>query len=244
MVAIEDRARLVPGDRHGNALGDARVHHVADRGASAVVSQLAGDASVLARRRPGPAKVADALPDVAASQVRKGVRDDAVDPPLEGAHPLDLGSELRLEIGRQIDHPTVVVLCGARVQAQPRGAAEISLEGWPGQVLSNQHGKLIALPNSWCLGWQDAFRWRLYECFSDRDVRIRFCAKMECREAFVPRKGQTYCKKACAPSGAKRNRDYRKRHQEELNKKRRRAYDARRRAELGPKVRIRARKPR
>jgi hypothetical protein len=52
VIAFEDRPRLVSGQFHGDALGHAAAHHVADRGPAEVVRNTTGTASGDARRFP------------------------------------------------------------------------------------------------------------------------------------------------------------------------------------------------
>lgn len=61
VVAIEDGARLVPGDGHRHAFDDAGVDHVADRGAPEIVPEHPRRAGFLAGRPPGAAEVAARL---------------------------------------------------------------------------------------------------------------------------------------------------------------------------------------
>ena len=52
VVAIEDAARLVTAELHGNPLRDASADHVADRSTAQIVEQPSGDACRLARPSP------------------------------------------------------------------------------------------------------------------------------------------------------------------------------------------------
>src|SRR5207237_809382 len=61
VVAVEDRARFVAGDRHRDPLRHPRVDHISDGGPPEVVAELAGQASLRAGRNPSSAEVEDAL---------------------------------------------------------------------------------------------------------------------------------------------------------------------------------------
>src|SRR3989442_10352905 len=127
VVAIEDGARLVPGDLHRDTLRDARVDHVAHGGAPEVVAQAPGDAGSLARRGPCLSEIAPALaPALASAEEREEVRDDPVGALLEGLDALALGRQQRLDLRREVHEAPLVVLRRAGVQTQ-RAGLEVEL---------------------------------------------------------------------------------------------------------------------
>jgi hypothetical protein len=116
----------------------------------------------------------------------------------------------------------------------------VELTEWKGALGLNDRRRVRGTPHPWLLGGMNGFRWQAYETLSGGDVTVGFCERRECGAPFVVRKNQRYCAK-CAPSAADRNRAYRVRHREELNKRRRRAYERKMRKLTGGKVH--ARKP-
>ena len=63
------------------------------RRAPEVVAQAPGDASLLARRHPSLPEVADLLTAVPAGEMRKEMRDDPPEQPLESLHAFELGRQ-------------------------------------------------------------------------------------------------------------------------------------------------------
>jgi hypothetical protein len=108
----------------------------------------------------------------------------------------------------------------------------IEVRGWRATVdQDSRTGRLQIRPLLLNMDWQAAFWWQLAETLRAPEVRVAFCANATCRAPFVARKAQRYCQARCAPSGADRNRAYRQRHRDKLNRARRRRYDAALRAQ-------------
>jgi len=77
VIAIEDRARSVPGDAHAHDFRDARTDQVSRGGAAEIMTQHAGQSHGLARTRPTLPKVADALAlETALREVGKEIGND------------------------------------------------------------------------------------------------------------------------------------------------------------------------
>ena len=91
VIAVEDGAALVPGQEHGNPLGDAGADQVAGGGAAAVVKEAGRHPSGLAGRAPRGAPAPDG--DAVAVEDERAVGVAACPPPRQA-------SEMGCEIGR------------------------------------------------------------------------------------------------------------------------------------------------
>ena len=91
VVAVEDRPALVPGQEHGNPLGNVRADQVAGGGAAAVVEEAGRHPGGLTGRAPRGAPAADG--DAVAVEDERAVGVAACPPPRQA-------SEMGCEIGR------------------------------------------------------------------------------------------------------------------------------------------------
>jgi len=110
VVAVEHLPRLPADQLHGDALGHAGPHEIADGPAAKVVQHAAGDAGFAARRPPRLAEPPDRL----AVRAGEDERDDAAEGALarDGAAPVEKGALL----GRQREHPPLARLGRAGVE--------------------------------------------------------------------------------------------------------------------------------
>src|SRR5262245_6726701 len=115
VVAVEHAARAVACDLHGDALRDARVNHVADGGATEIVSEHPGSTRLRAGRRPYLPVVSSSLSDSPTTQTWEQKRDHSFNLALERLHAVDLAHDASLEVGRHVDEAPVIVLCRAGV---------------------------------------------------------------------------------------------------------------------------------
>jgi hypothetical protein len=89
------------------------------------------------------------------------------------------------------------------------GALEIEVNG---QVMFSAHrGRLLARPMLWQMASaRDRFAWRLYDVLSHFGVRLKFCRRQGCGQAFIAKKRQAYCRPSHAVDVAARGRKYRR----------------------------------
>jgi hypothetical protein len=135
VIAIEDRARSVPGDTHAHDFRHARTDQVSRGGAAEIMAQHAGQSHGLARARPTVSKVADALTlQAALREVWKEIGDDSRECSGQRPDSFDLFFQHPLHVGGQIDDPTFAGFAPARIDSHGAGA-EIDLTQPQGQDL-------------------------------------------------------------------------------------------------------------